>query len=65
MIAPAPFVSGAHAGLAEIFLVPQVFNARRFKVPLDQFPKIRAIDAACGALAAFQKARPDNQPDAE
>ena len=41
------------------------FNARRLKVPLDAFPKIVAADAACLKLAAFDKARPENQPDAE
>jgi maleylpyruvate isomerase len=65
MIAPAPYVCGAHVTLADLCLVPQVFNARRFKVPLDAFPKIVAADAACLKLAAFDKARPENQPDAE
>jgi maleylpyruvate isomerase len=46
-------------------LVPQVANARRLKVPLERFPKLVAIDAACAAVPAFQKARPENQPDAE
>jgi len=46
-------------------VVPQVANARRLKVPLDRFPKIVAIDAACSKLDAFIKARPENQPDAE
>ncbi|HOV05134.1 MAG TPA: maleylacetoacetate isomerase, partial [Kaistiaceae bacterium] len=51
--------------LADLCLVPQVFNARRFKVPIDAFPKIVAIDAHCSRLAAFADAHPDNQPDAE
>ena len=65
MISPAPYACGAHVTLADLCLVPQVFNARRFKVPLDAFPKIVAVDAACLKLAAFDKARPENQPDAE
>ena len=65
MISPAPYACGAHVSLADLCLVPQVFNARRFKVPLDAFPKIVAADAACLKLAAFDKARPENQPDAE
>ena len=65
MIAPAPYACGAHITLADLCLVPQVFNARRLKVPLDAFPKIVAADAACLKLAAFDKARPENQPDAE
>ena len=65
MIAPGPYACGAHATLADVCLVPQVANARRFKVPLGKFPKIVAVDAACLKLAAFDKARPEIQPDAE
>ncbi len=65
MIAPAPYACGAQVTLADICLVPQVSNARRLKVPLDKFPKIVAADAACLKLPAFDKARPENQPDAE
>jgi len=45
--------------------VPQVFNARRFKVDMTKYPKIAGGDAACLKLPAFDKARPENQPDAE
>jgi maleylpyruvate isomerase len=65
MIKPGPYAFGPHVSLADVFLVPQVYNARRLKVPLDAFPKIVAVDAACLALPAFDKARPENQPDAE
>ena len=65
LIDPAPYAFGAQVGLADICLVPQVFNARRFKVPLDRYPKIVAADAALAKLPAFDKARPENQPDAE
>ena len=65
MIRPGPYAFGSAVTLADICLVPQVFNARRLKVPLDKFPKIVGIDAACLKLAAFDKARPENQPDAE
>jgi maleylacetoacetate isomerase len=65
MIAPAPYACGSQVTVADICLVPQVFNARRLKVPLDDFPKIVAADAACLKLAPFDKARPENQPDAE
>lgn len=64
-IAPAPYCFGAQVTLADICLVPQVFNARRLKVPLDKFPKIEAAVAACLKLPAFDKARPENQRDAE
>lgn len=65
MIAPGPYACGDQVTLADICLVPQVFNARRLKVPLDAFPKILAAEAACNKLSAFDKAKPENQPDAE
>lgn len=65
MIAPAPYACGAHVTLADICLVPQVANARRLKVPLDRFPRIVGVETACLKLPAFDKARPENQPDAE
>jgi maleylpyruvate isomerase len=65
LIGPGPYSFGKDVTLADVCLVPQVYNARRLKVPLDRFPKIVAADAACGKLPAFEKARPENQPDAE
>jgi maleylpyruvate isomerase len=65
MVQPGPYAFGVDVTLADICLVPQVANARRLKVPLERFPKLVAIDAACAALPAFQKAQPENQPDAE
>jgi len=65
MVHPGPYAFGADATIADICLVPQVANARRLKVPLERFPKLVAIDAACADLPAFEKARPENQPDAE
>ena len=65
LVRPGPYSFGAHVTMADLCLVPQVFNARRMKVPLDRFPKILAAEAACQALPAFDKARPEKQPDAE
>jgi glutathione S-transferase len=65
LVRPAPYAFGMEVTLADVFLVPQVYNARRLKVPLDAFPKIVGIEAACLALAAFDRARPERQPDAE
>ena len=59
------FCAGDAPTLADVCLVPQVANARRLKVDMAPYPRIRAIDAACDALAAFRDARPDLQPDAE
>lgn len=50
--------------LADVYLVPQVWNARRFGVVLDRFPQIIRIDAACNKLQAFRHAAPEVQPDA-
>jgi len=65
LIEPSPYACGGKVTLADLCLVPQVYNARRLKVPLDKFPKIVGVDAACLALPAFDRARPENQPDAE
>jgi maleylacetoacetate isomerase len=65
LVRPAPYAFGSQVTLADVCLVPQVYNARRLKVPLDSFPKIAGIEAACLALPAFDRARPENQPDAE
>src|SRR6478735_7841328 len=65
MIRPGPYCFGGNVTLADIYLVPQMYNARRLKVPLDAFPKLVAADAALAKLPAFDQARPENQPDAE
>ena len=55
---------GNTPGLADVYLIPQVESARRFKVDLSRWPLISAIDKACSALPAFQQAAPMAQPDA-
>ena len=60
-----PYCFGKEVTLADIYLVPQMYNARRLKTPLDAFPKLVAADAALMQLPVFDKARPENQPDAE
>jgi len=59
-----PYVIGNKPTLADAFLVPQVYNARRFNVSLDEFPKLVSIVDACNELPAFKKAAPEQQPDA-
>lgn len=59
-----PYVFGEELTLADAFLVPQMYNARRFDVGVRQFPKLGRIDDACRQLSAFQKAAPEQQPDA-
>jgi len=50
---------GDQPNLADVCLVPQMYNARRFETDLSAFPKLVRIDAACQAIEAFQKAHPD------
>ena len=50
--------------LADVYLIPQVESARRFKVDMSPYPLISAIDQACSQLAAFSQAEPARQPDA-
>jgi maleylacetoacetate isomerase len=59
------FCFGNGPTLADVYLAPQVASARRFKVPLDAYPKIERVADHCATLDAFRKAAPENQPDAE
>lgn len=59
------FCHGETPTLADICLVPQVFNAQRFEVDLAPFPTLAAINARCLELPAFAEAEPSRQPDAE
>jgi maleylacetoacetate isomerase len=55
------FCHGDAPTLADVCLVPQVFNARRYAVDLEPYPRIAAIDAACRELSQFQAAAPERQ----
>lgn len=57
------FSFGDAPTLADVYLVPQVWNANRFNVPLEAFPRINAIVAASNTLEAFKDAAPEMQPD--
>ena len=61
---PGPFCFGGTVSLADICLIPQMANARRFKVDL-RWPRLLEVEAACLQLEAFQRAAPEHQPDAE
>ncbi len=58
------FCVGDAPSLADVYLVPQIESARRFKVDLSRWPLIAAVEAECMKLEAFQKAAPMQQPDA-
>ena len=63
-IQASPYSSGSEVSLVDVFLVPQVFNALRFNVPMKDFPKISRVYDLCNRLAGFQDAAPDQQADA-
>jgi maleylacetoacetate isomerase len=65
LIRPGPYAFGAAVTVADVCLIPQIYNARRLKVPLAGFPNLVAVEQACIKLEAFDRARPESQPDAE
>jgi maleylpyruvate isomerase len=62
---PGPFCFGDKPSLADLCLVPQLANARRFGVDVNAFPRLLKAEAAAKAMKAFADAAPDKQPDAE
>lgn len=58
------FCCGDRISMADLCLVPHMYNMRRFQIPLDAFPLCRGIEQRCVALPAFQAAAPETQPDA-
>ena len=62
---PGPFCFGETPNIADLCLVPQLANARRFGVALEAYPRLLKAEAAAKAVKAFADAAPDRQPDAE
>ncbi len=62
---PGPFCFGAAPTMADLCLVPQLGNARRFGVDLAEFPRLLQAEAAAKNIKAFSDAAPERQPDAE
>ncbi len=60
----SPYCWGEQVTLADVYLIPQVFNALRFKLDTQAYPRIMAIYEACNRLNEFDRARPEHQPDA-
>ncbi len=58
------FCFGDAPTIADVYLVPQVESARRFKIDLARWPLIQGVDAACASLEAFRLSAPALQPDA-
>ena len=61
----AAFCHGARPTMADCCLVPQVFNARRYRCELASFPNVVRVFDECMKLDAFERAQPSRQPDAE
>ena len=64
LLAEGPFALGEQLSMADVYLVPQVFNALRFDVDMSPFPKLASLYQQCNTLKAFQDAEPGRQPDA-
>ena len=62
--AASKFCHGNQPTLADLCLVPQLYNARRFEVDLSAYPNLVRIDETCRAMDAFANAAPERQPDA-
>ena len=62
---PGPYLFGESVTMADICLVPQMYNARRVRADLSQFSRLVEIDKALNALPAVRKSRPEGQPDAD
>jgi maleylpyruvate isomerase len=62
---PGPFCFGAAPTIADLCLVPQLANARRFGVDVSAFPRLLQAEAAAKTMQAFTNAAPEKQPDAE
>nr|WP_315405239.1 maleylacetoacetate isomerase [uncultured Pseudomonas sp.] len=63
MIGEAGFCFGDEPGLADVYLIPQVYAAERFNVDLSGWPRIRRVVALAGEHDAFVRAHPSRQPD--
>lgn len=59
------FAVGDEPTIADLCIVPQLYNARRFGLATGDFPTLSRIETACSALPAFERAHPDRQPDAQ
>lgn len=64
LLEPGPYAFGDQITLADLCIVPQVYNARRYNVPLDDFPRVVAVDMTARQHPAFLAAAPEAQPDA-
>lgn len=64
LISDHGYCFGAAPGMADVYLIPQLYAAERFAVDLSRYPRIRRVAALAGQHPAFQQAHPSRQPDA-
>jgi maleylacetoacetate isomerase len=64
MIEPSPFAFGSQPTLADLCLIPQLYNARRWGMDLSPWQRLIAVEKSCLALTAFTSTAPEAQPDA-
>lgn len=57
--APAPYACGDAPGIADVCLMPQIYNARRWELDITRWPKLARVEAACAETDAFARAAPD------
>jgi len=62
---PGSFLVGDAPTMADILLIPQLYNCRRFGIEVAEFPRLSRAELACSSIEAFKQAHPDMQPDAE
>ncbi|WP_017904248.1 maleylacetoacetate isomerase [Pseudomonas asplenii] len=63
LVGESGYCFGSEPGLADVYLIPQLYAAERFKVPLEAYPRIRRVAALAQQHPAFVQAHPANQPD--
>ena len=61
---PGAWMVGDQPSLADICLIPQLYNARRFELRVERWPRLARVDQVASGHVAFKAAHPDNQPDA-
>jgi maleylacetoacetate isomerase len=64
LLEPGPFAFGDTITLADLCIVPQMWNARRYNVPVGDYPRVLAVEASARQHPAFLAAAPEAQPDA-
>jgi maleylpyruvate isomerase len=65
LLSASPYSMGENVTMVDVYLVPQVYNALRFKQDMTKYPNIMRVYEACNELEVFKVAAPESQPDAK